>query len=250
MSTAITRYHSCIRCQQRKIKCDGQVPCAACRKADADCKRTDRNTPGTRRRRVDLRSTSVRPRPRLETPNTNAHISSGFTSLDGDLISPPGSVPQQMFGSVVDDPATNPSLPLRVESILFDHVSTRIPSDLEWPQPVQIFQLWQIYIDNVNPMTNLLHVQTMQRVVLEAASCRPEELPKESLALLSSICLTAIESLGDDDCQKLLKASKHECVHRFSATTKEYLIGAGLMETASMEVLQALVLYLVSLTWF
>ena len=250
MSTPITRYHSCSRCQKRKIKCDGQVPCAACQKANADCTRTNRNTPATRRRRADLISTSARIQTRFATPNPDAQVQSSFLPLDSDLVSPPASVPQHALQSVTENNVTSHSLPFRVESILFDHTATQAPSYSEWPQPVQIFQLWQVYIDNVNPITNLLHVQTMQRIVLEAASCKPDDLPKQSLALLSSIFLISVESLGDEECQHLMKASKHECVGRFFAMTKDCLVGAEVMEIASTEVLQALVLYLVSLTLF
>lgn len=247
MSATITRYHSCSRCQKRKIKCDGQVPCAACQKADADCTRTNRNTPAIRRRRADLLSTSARSPTRFATPNSDAHVPSSFLHLNGDLVSPPASVPQQTLQSVTENNVTNRTLPFRVESILFDHTATQAPSYSGWPSPVQIFQLWQVYIDNVNPITNLLHVQTMQRMVLEAASCKPDDLPKQSLVLLSSIFLISVESLGDEECRHHMQASKHACVRRFFAMTKECLVGAEVMEVASTEVLQALVLYLVTL---
>lgn len=250
MSTPITRYHSCTRCQQRKIKCDGQIPCAACQKANADCQRTNRNTPATKRRRADLVSASVSRQPRLETPHSDAQFSSRSIPTDGDLITPPESVPQHTLQSVTENLATNHSLPFRVESVLFDHASSQQPPYSGWPQPVQIFRLWQTYIDNVNPMINLLHVQTMQRMVLEAATCKPDDLPKQSLALLSSIFLIAVESLCDEDCRNIMKASKYECVRRFLAMTKACLVGAEVMETASTEVLQALVIYLVRLTLF
>ena len=247
MSTPITRYHSCSRCQKRKIKCDGQIPCAACQKANADCTRTNRNTPAIRRRRADLISTSARSQTRFATPNSDANVPPSFLNLNGEPVSPPASVPQQTLQSVTNSTVTSHSLPFRVESVVFEPVSTQTPSWLEWPQPIQIFQLWQVYIDNVNPITNLLHVQTMQRMVLESASCKPDDLPKQSLALLSSIFLISVESLGDEECQHLMKASKHECVRRFFAMTKDCLVGAEVMEIASTEVLQALVLYLVSL---
>jgi len=250
MSTPITRYHSCLRCQQRKIKCDGQNPCAACQKANAECKRTNRTTPATRRTRADLITTSARSRTRYATPSSGAQVQSSFLPHDCNLISPPGNAPINALESVTENNVTSHSLPFRVESFLFDHTATQAPSYSEWPQPVQIFQLWQVYIDNVNPITNLLHVQTMQRIVLEAASCKPDDLPKQSLALLSSIFLISVESLGDEECRHLMKASKHECVGRFFAMTKDCLVGAEFMEIASAETLQALVLYLVSLILF
>ncbi|KAG9664746.1 hypothetical protein KCU64_g462, partial [Aureobasidium melanogenum] len=123
--------------------------------------------------------------------------------------------------------------------------SNALPN-LAWPQPVQIFQLWQTYIDNVNPMVNLLHTQTVQRMVLQATACKQEELPKQSRALLSSVFLAAIESLSDEDCLNLMVLPKDECVKNLFVMTKECLVDANFMEVATTEVLQALVLYLMA----
>jgi hypothetical protein len=135
----------------------------------------------------------------------------------------------------------------RVETVLFDRASDQSSPHLSWPQPVQIFQLWQAYIDNVNPMTNILHVQTMQRMVLQATSCNPEELPKPSRVLLSSVFLAAIESLSDEACLNLMMLPKDECVRNLFSMTKECLVDANFLEVATTEALQALVLYLVGL---
>lgn len=35
--SAITRGHSCILCQRRKVRCDKQKPCGNCAKANAEC---------------------------------------------------------------------------------------------------------------------------------------------------------------------------------------------------------------------
>jgi Fungal Zn(2)-Cys(6) binuclear cluster domain len=35
--TKITRGHSCVPCQQRKVRCDGNRPCAACNKSGGEC---------------------------------------------------------------------------------------------------------------------------------------------------------------------------------------------------------------------
>ncbi|CAD0100801.1 unnamed protein product [Aureobasidium mustum] len=114
-------------------------------------------------------------------------------------ITPPASGISQQIQVPVTQISEIRSEPFRVESVLFDCLPGNSASNSEWPEAVQIFQLWQTYIDNVNPMVNLLHVQTMQRMVLQAASCRPETLSKQSRALLSSIFLTAIESLNDEE---------------------------------------------------
>src|ERR1700721_2554879 len=36
-TSKITRGHSCILCQQRKVKCDRQKPCSNCIKSRVDC---------------------------------------------------------------------------------------------------------------------------------------------------------------------------------------------------------------------
>ena len=137
------------------------------------------------------------------------------------------------------------SEPFHVESVLFDQPST-CSSMHDWPQPVQIFQLWQTFIDNVNPMTNLLHIPTTQHLVLEATHRKYGELSKQSRAILSSVFLTAVESMNDEECLRTMVKTRECLLEKFFAMTKTCLLDADLMEGANMDVLQALVLYLVS----
>lgn len=46
--TKLTRGHSCVLCQQRKVKCDKQKPCSNCTKARVEC---IASAPTRRRRR-------------------------------------------------------------------------------------------------------------------------------------------------------------------------------------------------------
>ena len=36
-SAKITRGHSCLSCQQRKVRCDGRRPCSSCTKSGGEC---------------------------------------------------------------------------------------------------------------------------------------------------------------------------------------------------------------------
>lgn len=235
-----------MRCQRRKIKCDGNVPCAACQKGNAECRRNQRNRVTTRRRRRNIDSENARSEVGLDTEQTILSGPIGLPFEGPNLITPPTSGSSgQLLEPVPGTIAADRNDCFRVESVLFDGVSDQSSSHLLWPQPVQIFQLWQAYIDNVNPMTNLLHVQTTQRMVLQATSCKPEELPKPSRALLSSVFLSATESLGDGECLHIMMLPKHECIQRLFVMTKECLVDANVMEVATTEMLQALVLYLV-----
>ena len=51
-ATKITRGHSCILCQQRKVKCDRQKPCSNCTKARVECVASTPTHPRRRRRKL------------------------------------------------------------------------------------------------------------------------------------------------------------------------------------------------------
>lgn len=47
----LTRGHSCVLCQQRKVRCDKQKPCANCVKAQVDCRVVPPQPPRRRRKK-------------------------------------------------------------------------------------------------------------------------------------------------------------------------------------------------------
>jgi hypothetical protein len=51
----LTRGHSCVLCQQRKVRCDKQKPCANCVKAKAECKVIPPQPPRRRRKKPQER---------------------------------------------------------------------------------------------------------------------------------------------------------------------------------------------------
>lgn len=56
----ITRGHSCVLCQQRKVKCDRQKPCANCIKARAECVPSAPTVPRRRRRKFSEQDLAAR----------------------------------------------------------------------------------------------------------------------------------------------------------------------------------------------
>lgn len=46
--------HACVRCSDRKVKCDRQKPCSACVKHNADCVFVPLRPPRKRHRRVEI----------------------------------------------------------------------------------------------------------------------------------------------------------------------------------------------------
>ena len=113
------------------------------------------------------------------------------------------------------------------------------------PTPVQIFQLWQVFINNVNSLLRITHVPTVQGQIIEA-SARLEKTPKEVEALMFAIYLMAITSLRDEDVQKMFDESRTEMLARYHHGLQQALVNAGFMRSNDIMVLQAFTLYLVS----
>lgn len=113
------------------------------------------------------------------------------------------------------------------------------------PPAVQIFQLWQIYLDNVNPLLKLTHTPTLQGQLIEAAA-NPSKISKPLEALLFSIYFIAIVSLNEEEAQETFKEDKNRLMAKYHRGTQQALINAGFMRSSDLIVLQAFVMYLVS----
>ena len=112
------------------------------------------------------------------------------------------------------------------------------------PNAVQSFNLWQIYLSNVHPLTKLLHAPTVQQVILETAS-NPLGTAPVTEALVFAIYLAAVVSMRDEECLEVLGTSKDKALFRFCHATEEALSNMEFLKSTELEVLQAFVLYLV-----
>lgn len=130
--------------------------------------------------------------------------------------------------------------------MLFGNSSSIQTKDLYWPDTVQTFYLWQVYIDNVHPLTNWLRLPTIQRLVLEATGPMDVDMSAQSKALLSAVFLAAVESLDDAECTRLMADSRHSLLKKLLVTTQHNLLKADLRIKPGQVVLQTFVLYLLA----
>lgn len=113
------------------------------------------------------------------------------------------------------------------------------------PGPIQIFRIWQLYLDNVNPLLKVLHGPSVQLRVIEAASNLGNISPSFE-ALLFAIYCTSISSLAKDDCQAMFDLPREDLMARYQYGCQQALMNAKFLRSADREVLTALYLYLVS----
>ena len=114
------------------------------------------------------------------------------------------------------------------------------------PNTIQIFQLWNTFLDGVNPLTKIVHVPTLQHQVLNAAS-NLESLSPEMEALMFSIYSSALMCMHVEEVNKHFKESKSTLLLRYRQYAQQALVNAGVLGTSDLMVLQALILFVVRL---
>lgn len=113
------------------------------------------------------------------------------------------------------------------------------------PEPACIFQLWQIFIDNVNPICKVLHIPTIQPKIVEAIG-NLSKLSAELESLLFAIYCAAIMSMSDQECQKLFNDAKKTVVDRYQRACQLALVNANFLRSDDLTVLTSLLYYTVS----
>lgn len=115
------------------------------------------------------------------------------------------------------------------------------------PEPIQIFTLWQTYLDRVNPLTKIIHVPTVQPLIMHtmtdwAALSFPHQ------ALLFSILAMAVVSLDETETVQLLGVAREKAIQDFNAGTKVALNRSNFLQNYDMVTIQALLIHLVCAT--
>lgn len=127
--------------------------------------------------------------------------------------------------------------------ILFSSPSNETLTNLH-PDPVHIFKLWQVFLENVNPLTKIIHAPVLQQQMLNAIGDL-SSIGKGMEALLFSIYSCALHSMTGEEVQKECGREKSLLQARFRIATQKALANAGLLKTTDLVLLQAFCLYIV-----
>lgn len=112
------------------------------------------------------------------------------------------------------------------------------------PPPPKVFIFWEIYKENVAPLITIIHRPTAKDLLLEASQ-NPDALDKNSEALVFAVYLSAIISLKPDECLSRLGEERSFAVKRYRFAVEQALAKANLLNTQSLALLQAAVLFLI-----
>lgn len=113
------------------------------------------------------------------------------------------------------------------------------------PPEARIFTLWQLYLENVDPLLKLLHVPTNQRQLLRA-STHLDNIPPPVEALMFAIYFAAVTSLQCSVAtRKLLHQDRLDLLNQYRIGIEQSLANANFMTAPDVATLQALTLYLI-----
>ncbi|KAL3473827.1 hypothetical protein BJX99DRAFT_189353 [Aspergillus californicus] len=281
-----SRVLSCVLCQHRKIKCDRTFPCKNCTRSQADCVPAGLTPRRRKRRFAErelldrlqqyetiLRQNDIKFDPlhgdvttsdgpeniqRLES-NTRPSSSSAAPDSSNGLYDPKSFWNAINQTSRESDGESNspPNMTETVVTKAWNQVygssdplfgSHEVEVDLAslHPAPSQILRLWQIYLENVDPLFKVTHTPTLQARIIEAIGNLKDIKPALG-ALMFSIYCVATMTLLPQDCQELFALSKDQLVNGYHRSCRQALVQSGFLCSDDRDCLTALYLYLVSL---
>ncbi|KAI1082086.1 fungal-specific transcription factor domain-containing protein [Whalleya microplaca] len=111
------------------------------------------------------------------------------------------------------------------------------------PLPSQIPFIWQVYLENVDPLVKILHVPTMNKIIRELRSNMKDISPGLE-ALMFSIYYAAITSMEDAEVKMNFGAEKAQLINKYRFATEQALAKADFLVTSELITVQAFVLFL------
>lgn len=114
------------------------------------------------------------------------------------------------------------------------------------PPAIQIFQLWQIYLNNVNPLLKINHAPTLQNQIVKA-SADLSNVAEPLEALMFAMYFLSVTSMPNEEVEAAFGVSKKALLARYHTASQQALINAQFMSSSELTTLQAFLLHLVSL---
>ncbi|MCJ1469504.1 hypothetical protein MMC07_008137 [Pseudocyphellaria aurata] len=115
------------------------------------------------------------------------------------------------------------------------------------PSSTQILMLCTFFVDNFDPMFKVLHVPTLRRSVVDASSNLDEISGDRSLeALLFAMYCAAVTTITPEKCLQIFQEEKESLLARYRHGAEMAFANADLFTSADMVLLQALVIFLIS----
>ena len=132
------------------------------------------------------------------------------------------------------------------DHFLFGSRKSNIDLSTLHPKQVQIFKLWQIYLDNVDPLLKVTHTPTLQARIIDAVSDVANIDPNLEVLMFSIYCISIL-SLEEEECSSLFGSPKEHLLTGYQFACQQALMNCAVLRSSNRDCLTALYLFLVSL---
>lgn len=132
--------------------------------------------------------------------------------------------------------------PLRAEGLLVNPQHTVSDVTDLYPSRWEATQLWQVYLNNVNPLMRVLHIPTLLPKVYNAINC-PGDVPADLSALLFAIYFAAATSLLSINEVDFLGGQKNEALQKYQRGLEVSLYNSSFLDSPTIISLQAMAIY-------
>ncbi|GAB1201522.1 hypothetical protein APSETT445_000097 [Aspergillus pseudonomiae] len=277
---------SCIRCHQRKVRCDKSHPCTTCARSNVTCRypgseKTKRRAPNVGLNEVAARlarleravsaivgadediavPTSLGSGP-VSTDRTavGQQVKEPYALREGFLVTSGASTryinesflshvleKEKELQTVIESPqsASGGSTvfsPLRAEGLLLNPQHGVSDVAELYPSRWEATQLWQVYLNNVNPLMRVVHIPTLLPKVYNAINA-PNDVPADLSALLFAIYFAATTSLLSINEGDFLGGQKHAALQKYQRGLEVSLYNSSFLDSPTMTSLQAMAIY-------
>ncbi|KAK9366136.1 hypothetical protein V1509DRAFT_308082 [Lipomyces kononenkoae] len=106
--------------------------------------------------------------------------------------------------------------------------------------------LLQVFIENVVPMVHIFHIPTTTRMYWDVIA-RLDSIDKNTEALLFAIYYSAVISMGPEQCINIMGMSREAAIEKYRFAVEQAMARANLLNTQSIILIQAAVLFLSAL---
>ncbi|KAH8895407.1 hypothetical protein GQ53DRAFT_715066 [Thozetella sp. PMI_491] len=160
--------------------------------------------------------------------------------LDASSSEPDDEPPLSARGS--GDASTSPAA--HYDSFMFGPAVTANTLQSFHPPPPHLLSMFDIFLENVDPVVRIFHRATLRSTVQEALP-RLHDLDRPTEVVLFSLYYAALTSLDDFDCRRIFEEDRDVLLTRYRFAVEQSLARARFLHSPNLAVLAAMVLFLV-----
>ncbi|KAL9600820.1 MAG: hypothetical protein Q9219_002958 [cf. Caloplaca sp. 3 TL-2023] len=141
-------------------------------------------------------------------------------------------------------PGSGSSASANHQGFLFSFSSTILSLRNFHPPANQIMTYWEIFKENVDPLTKIFHRPSIEKTLSEATKDL-DHISKPLEVLMFSIYFAAITSLSDEECMNVIGMDKDGALKKYRFAFEQAMARAGFLSTTELVILQAFTIFLI-----